>query len=107
MCHAAGRLQVSDARRDTDIGSGEGTIGAVTRRERLAGMVAVRICADPPGFCGREGPCDAVTTKAVRFFHDLSWYSGRPVTPSNVSMMIIWPRWHAGDCLRECPVRSS
>ncbi|MER9058372.1 hypothetical protein [Mesorhizobium sp. M0910] len=32
-----------------------------------------------------------MTAKATPLVHDVSWYGGRPVTPSKISMMIIWP----------------
>ena len=38
-----------------------------------------------------NGLCDAGATTVERFFHDVSWYGGGPVTPSKISMMIICP----------------
>ncbi len=48
--------------------------------------MTARTFAGAARFAGR---CDAVTTKAAHFFHDVSWYGGLLVTPSNVSTMII------------------
>ena len=66
------------------------TVDAVSCREELVGATA-RTFVGPARFFRPNGPCDAVTTKGERLFHDVSRYGGGPVTPSKVSMMIICP----------------
>lgn len=66
------------------------TVDAVSCREELVGATA-HTFVGPARFFRPNGPCDAVATKAERFFHDVSRYGGGPVTPSKISMMIICP----------------
>ncbi|ESY46342.1 MULTISPECIES: hypothetical protein [unclassified Mesorhizobium] len=47
--------------------------------------------AGPAQFAFRAGRRDADDKEGDALVHEVSWYGGRPMTPSNVSMMIIWP----------------
>lgn len=62
-------------------------IAIVTCREGSVGATA-RTFSGPTGF-RRNGA--TVTMKAVRFFHDVSQHRGGTVTPSKISMVIIFP----------------
>jgi hypothetical protein len=81
---------VARAESDTDIGCGRVKTGAAPCRERLRGCDGAHLRGTGPVF-RPNGPCDAVTMKVERFFHDVSRYGGGPVTPSKISMMIICP----------------
>ncbi|MEX2746292.1 hypothetical protein AB3480_34840 [Rhizobium mongolense] len=64
-------------------------IDAVSCREGLVGRTAHTFAGSAAVFPAERG--DTATMKAVRFFHDVSQYCKGPLTPSKISMMIIWP----------------
>ncbi len=81
---------VACAESGTDIGCGKVRTGAAPCRERLPGGDGAHL-RGTGSVLRPNGAGDTVTTKAERFFHDVSRYGGGPVTPSNVSMTIIRP----------------
>jgi len=81
---------VACAESGADTGCGKVRTGAAPCRESRTAGEGAHLRGSGSVF-RPHGPGDTVTTKAERFFHDVSQYGGGPVTPSKISMMIICP----------------